>query len=63
MWFHFMVNLTVYVFKVSNSRRVDRHLSYPGKLRSHWATEFPGQSPNKAAAMWSLDQTMWWGSQ
>ena len=28
-----VANLTVYLLKVSNSRRVDRHLRYPGKLR------------------------------
>ena len=29
-----MANLTVYLLKVSNSRRADRNLRYPGKLRS-----------------------------
>jgi len=30
-----MANLTVYLLKVANLRTVDRHLRYPGKLRSH----------------------------
>jgi hypothetical protein len=34
IWYHRMANLTVYLLKVSNSRRVDRHLRYSGKLRS-----------------------------
>ena len=34
MLYHCMANLMVYLLKVSNSRRVDRHLRYPGKLRS-----------------------------
>jgi hypothetical protein len=29
-----MANLTVYLLKVSNLRRSDRHLRYPGNLRS-----------------------------
>ena len=29
-----MANLTVYLLKVANLRTVDRHLRYPGKLRS-----------------------------
>jgi len=32
--YHCMANLTVYLLKVSNSRRVDRHLRYRGELRS-----------------------------
>jgi len=28
-----MANLTVYLLNISNLRRVDRHLRYPGKLR------------------------------
>ena len=32
--YHCMANLTVYLLKVSDSRRVDRHLRYPGTLRS-----------------------------
>ena len=35
-----MANLTVYLLKVSNSRRIDRHLRYPGKLRSHTSSLF-----------------------
>jgi len=30
--YHCMANLTVYLLNVSNSRRVDRHLRYPGEL-------------------------------
>ena len=30
-----MGNLTVYLLKVLNLRRVDRHFRYPGKLRSN----------------------------
>jgi len=30
---HCMANLTVYLLKVSDPRRVDRHLRYPGNLR------------------------------
>ena len=36
-----MANLTVYfILKVSNLRRVDRHLRYPGNLRRPYSTEF-----------------------
>jgi len=31
-----MANLTVHLLKVANLRTVDRHLSYPGKLRRPW---------------------------
>jgi len=32
--YHCMATLTVYLLKVANLRTVDRHLRYPGKLRS-----------------------------
>jgi len=34
IWYRCMANLTVYLLKVSNSRRVDRHVRYPGNLSS-----------------------------
>jgi len=32
--YHCMASLTIYLLKVANLRTVDRHLRYPGKLRS-----------------------------
>jgi len=43
IWYHRMANLMVYLLKVSNSRRVDRHLRYPGNPVVH-------PLPGKAAA-------------